>query len=131
VDAYPHPILQLDIRTHFFGLPFALDWFPTPGPDFSIRRVSRDIVLVSTEAWEAKMGKEDCGNSFDRRVFLGASTATLLGLSGVSLAQQQRPSEPHVGSEPATRAPSQAIADFAIGFDLKSALGSHSSTLSG
>ena len=39
--------------------------------------------------------------------FLGASTATLLGLPGVSLAQQQRPSEPHVGSEPATRAPSQ------------------------
>jgi MmgE/PrpD N-terminal domain len=67
------------------------------------------------------MGKEDYGNSFDRRVFLGASTATLLGLPGISLAQQQRPSEPHVGSEPATRAPSQAIADFATGFDLKSA----------
>ena len=31
------------------------------------------------------MGKEDYGNSFDRRVFLGASTATLLGLPGISL----------------------------------------------
>jgi 2-methylcitrate dehydratase PrpD len=67
------------------------------------------------------MGKENCGTSFDRRVFLGASTATLLGLPGISLAQQQKPKEPHVGGEPATRAPSQAIADFATGFDLKSA----------
>jgi hypothetical protein len=71
------------------------------------------------------MGEEDYGNSFDRRVFLGASTATLLGLPGISLAQQQRPSEPHVGSEPATRAPSQAIADFATGFDIKSAANRH------
>jgi len=76
--------------------------------------------LVIHRAREAKVGKEDYGNSFDRRVFLGAST-TLLGLSGTSLAQQQGPSEPSAGSEPATRAPSQAIADFATGFDLKSA----------
>jgi hypothetical protein len=68
--------------------------------------LSRDIVLVVKEAWEAMMGKEDYGNSLDRRVFLGASTATLLGLPGISLAQQQRPSEPDMGSEPATRAPS-------------------------
>src|SRR5712671_7883417 len=59
--------------------------------------------------------------SLDRRIFLGASTATLLGLPGISLAQQQRPSEPGKSSEPAARAPSQAIADFATGFDLKSA----------
>ena len=63
-------------------------------------------MLVVKGAWEAMMGKEDYGNSLDRRVFLGASTATLLGLPGISLAQQQRPSEPDMGSEPATRAPS-------------------------
>jgi 2-methylcitrate dehydratase PrpD len=67
------------------------------------------------------LGKEDYGNSLDRRVFLGASTATLLGLPGISLAQQQRPSEPDMGSEPATRAPSLAIARFVTGFDLNSA----------
>lgn len=67
------------------------------------------------------MGREDCGNSFNRRVFLDASTATLLGLPGIGLAKQQGPSELHVGSGPGTRAPSQAIADFATGFDLKSA----------
>ena len=44
---YPHPILKLDIRTHFFGLPFALNWFPTPGPDFSIRRVEFDAWLLA------------------------------------------------------------------------------------
>jgi len=44
---YPHPILQLDIRTHWFGLPFALNWFPTPGPDFSIRRTEFDAWLLA------------------------------------------------------------------------------------
>ena len=43
---YPHPILKLDIRTHFFGLPLALNWFPTPGPDYSIRRVEFDAWLL-------------------------------------------------------------------------------------
>jgi hypothetical protein len=52
------------------------------------------------------MGKDDNGNSLDRRIFLGASTATLLGLPGVSLAQQQSPSGPGKGSDPAGRAPS-------------------------
>ena len=40
------------------------------------------------------MGKDDNGNALDRRIFLGASTATLLGPPRISLAQQQRPSEP-------------------------------------
>jgi menaquinone-9 beta-reductase len=44
--SYPHPILELDVRTHFFGLPFALNWFPTPGPDYSIRRVEFDAWLL-------------------------------------------------------------------------------------
>jgi MmgE/PrpD N-terminal domain len=66
------------------------------------------------------MGKDDDGNSLDRRIFLGASTAALLGLPGISLAQQQRPSGPGKVSDPAARAPSQSIADFVTGFDLKS-----------
>lgn len=49
---YPHPILTLDIRTHFFGLPFALDWFPTPGPDYSIRRVEFDAWLLKRSGAE-------------------------------------------------------------------------------
>src|SRR4051812_6159968 len=44
---YPHPILKLDIRTHFLGLPFGLNWFPTPGPDFSVRRVEFDAWLLA------------------------------------------------------------------------------------
>jgi hypothetical protein len=70
---------------------------------------------------EAMMGDDDDGNSLDRRIFLGASTATLLGLPGVGLAQRQRPSGPGKVSDPAVRTPSQAIADFMTGFDLKSA----------
>jgi menaquinone-9 beta-reductase len=49
---YPHPILQLDIRTHFFRLPFALNWFPTPGPNFSIRRVEFDAWLLARSGAE-------------------------------------------------------------------------------
>ena len=67
------------------------------------------------------MAKDDDSNSLDRRIFLGATTATLLGLPGISLAQQQKPSEPGKGSDLAAQAPSQAIADFVTGFDLKSA----------
>jgi flavin-dependent dehydrogenase len=44
---YPHPLLKLDIRTHLFRLPFALPWFPTPGPDYSIRRVEFDAWLLA------------------------------------------------------------------------------------
>jgi len=49
---YPHPILPLDIRTHFFRLPFALPWFPTPGPDYSIRRVEFDAWLLKRSGAE-------------------------------------------------------------------------------
>jgi flavin-dependent dehydrogenase len=61
-DDYPHPILKLDIRPHFFGLPFALRWFPTlapalairwsDGPDFSIRRVEFDAWLLARSGAE-------------------------------------------------------------------------------
>jgi hypothetical protein len=85
------------------------------------------------------MGKDDDSNSLHRRTLLGATTATLLGLPGISLAQQQEPSEPDKGSDLTVRTPSRTIADFVTGFELKSAppivielaLGSHSSTLSG
>ena len=43
---YPHPILELDIRSNIRGLPFALPWFPTPGPNYSIRRVEFDALLL-------------------------------------------------------------------------------------
>jgi menaquinone-9 beta-reductase len=43
---YPHPIIELDIRTHLFGLP-GLNWFPTPGANYSIRRVEFDAWLLA------------------------------------------------------------------------------------
>ena len=49
---YPHPIIKLDVRTHFFGLPLALNWFPTPGPDYSIRRVELDAWLLARSGAE-------------------------------------------------------------------------------
>jgi menaquinone-9 beta-reductase len=52
-DDYPHPILKLDIRTHFFSIPFALNWFPTPGPNFSIRRVEFDAWLLTRSGAES------------------------------------------------------------------------------
>lgn len=51
-EDYPHSILKLDIRTHFFGLPFAFNWFPTPGPDYSIRRVEFDAWLLARSGSE-------------------------------------------------------------------------------
>lgn len=50
---YPHPILKLDIRTHFFGLPVAFNWFPTAGPNYSIRRVEFDAWLLERSGAEA------------------------------------------------------------------------------
>ena len=49
---YPHPILKLDIRTHFFALPFALNWFPTVGANYSIRRVEFDAWLLKRSGAE-------------------------------------------------------------------------------
>jgi geranylgeranyl reductase family protein len=48
---YPHPIIELDIRTHLFGLP-GLKWFPTPGADYSIRRVEFDAWLLARSGAE-------------------------------------------------------------------------------
>lgn len=49
---YPHPILELDIRSEVRGLPFALSWFPTPGPNFSIRRFEFDAWLLERSGAE-------------------------------------------------------------------------------
>jgi flavin-dependent dehydrogenase len=43
---YPHPLLKLDIHTHIPKIPFALNWFPTTGENFSIRRVEFDAWLL-------------------------------------------------------------------------------------
>ena len=43
---YPHPILELSIRTHLPKIPFGLNWFPTPGINYSIRRVEFDSWLL-------------------------------------------------------------------------------------
>ena len=50
---YPHPILELDVRTHFLGLPIALNWFPTAGPNYSIRRIEFDAWLLERSGAEA------------------------------------------------------------------------------
>jgi 2-methylcitrate dehydratase PrpD len=70
------------------------------------------------------MASDGRSNSLDRRIFLGASTATLLGIPGISVAQP-KPSEqtPAKGSAPVADGPkpSQIIADFVTGFDPKNA----------
>jgi 2-methylcitrate dehydratase PrpD len=63
--------------------------------------------------------------AMDRRLFLGAGASTLLGMPGVALAQQSTAagaggSGPG-GSTPQGKRLSQLIAEFIIGFDLKTA----------
>ena len=45
-EVYPHPLLELDIRAHYPKVPFALNWFPTKGRNFSIRRTEFDAWLL-------------------------------------------------------------------------------------
>lgn len=45
-EDYPYPLLKLDIRTHLPKIPFALKWFPTPGNNYSIRRIEFDAWLL-------------------------------------------------------------------------------------
>ena len=49
---YPHPMLKMDIRSEVRGLPFTLSWFPTPGPNFSIRRTEFDAWLLERSGAE-------------------------------------------------------------------------------
>lgn len=43
---YPHPLIDLNVRSHFPKVPIGLPWFPTPGRNFSIRRVEFDAWLL-------------------------------------------------------------------------------------
>ncbi|MEL7466056.1 MAG: NAD(P)/FAD-dependent oxidoreductase [Pseudomonadota bacterium] len=51
-ETYPHPMLEMDIRSNVRGLPFTLSWFPTPGPNFSIRRYEFDAFLLERSGAE-------------------------------------------------------------------------------
>lgn len=55
----------------------------------------------------------------DRRLFLGASTATLLGMPRIGLAQPATSAPAAVkDAKPEAKKPSEHIADFVVGFDL-------------
>lgn len=43
---YPHPLLKLNVRSHFPKVPFGLNWFPTKGENYSIRRTEFDAWLL-------------------------------------------------------------------------------------
>jgi 2-methylcitrate dehydratase PrpD len=76
-------------------------------------------VTVGTVREEAAMDDRD--GSFDRRSFLGASALTLVGLSSDAFAQQTSVQPPRVTmSEGEAKTISQAVADYIVGFDLKS-----------
>jgi menaquinone-9 beta-reductase len=83
---YPHPILQLDIRMHLFGLPFALNWFPTPGPDFSIRRLEFDAWLLARSGAETIVHEvKTISRDGDRYVIDGAYACRyLVGAGGTT-----------------------------------------------
>jgi len=88
---YPHSILKLDIRTHFFGLPFAFNWFPTPGANYSIRRVEFDDWLLRRSGaevieHEAKTIRRDD----DRYVIDDAFSCTYLVGAGGSMCPVRR-----------------------------------------
>ena len=62
----------------------------------------------------------DEANALDRRVFLGASTAAVLGLPGIARAEDAptaKAEAPKVGARPV----SEVIADYIVNFDLKTA----------
>jgi 2-methylcitrate dehydratase PrpD len=64
------------------------------------------------------MQRKRATHSLDRRLFLGTSAGTLLGLSGSALAQEQRPAAAARATEPAKKL-TAALAEFIAGFDLK------------
>jgi 2-methylcitrate dehydratase PrpD len=65
------------------------------------------------------MATDQAFNTVDRRVFLGATAASVLGLPDVAAAQQQPSSG--VTSAAQTDPVSEIIADFIVSFDLKNA----------
>jgi 2-methylcitrate dehydratase PrpD len=67
------------------------------------------------------MINDDSAYSFDRRVFLGSSAATLMGLPEIAVAQQTPGAAAAPKVETAGKPLSVYIADFVTGFDLKDA----------
>jgi 2-methylcitrate dehydratase PrpD len=67
------------------------------------------------------MASDHSSNAVDRRIFLSAGTATVLGLPSLALAQQ--PPQPSGAAAPAAapdgKTAGEMIADFIVGFDLK------------
>ncbi len=67
------------------------------------------------------MASDDDANPLDRRIFLGASTATLFGLPSIAVAQQQQQAgaAAPVAATRDRKTAGEIIADFITGFDLK------------
>ena len=66
------------------------------------------------------MEKDDTTNPLDRRLFLAASASTLIGASTGALAQQPPAPKPSAEAGEGGR-PTQLVAEFVAGFDLKQA----------
>jgi 2-methylcitrate dehydratase PrpD len=67
------------------------------------------------------MAGDDASHSLDRRIFLGASTAAMMGLPPMALAQQAGAAAPPAGAGKEEKPVSESLADYIVGFDLKNA----------
>ncbi|MEX3010204.1 NAD(P)/FAD-dependent oxidoreductase [Hoeflea sp. TYP-13] len=81
---YPHPLLELDIRSHFPKVPFGLNWFPTKGKNYSIRRTELDAFLLErSEAPVEKHSVKTIRREGDRYIIDNAySCRNLVGAGG-------------------------------------------------
>jgi 2-methylcitrate dehydratase PrpD len=57
--------------------------------------------------------------SLDRRIFLGAGSAAVLGVPGITLAQQQPDAAVKTSQNRAGKTAAEMLAEFIVGFDLK------------
>ncbi len=67
------------------------------------------------------MAGDDASHSLDRKIFLGASTAAMMGLPSIGLAQQAGAAPPPAAGGKEERPVSDSLADYVVGFDLKNA----------
>jgi 2-methylcitrate dehydratase PrpD len=67
------------------------------------------------------MADDDASHSLDRRIFLGASTAAMMGLPSIGLAQQTGAAPPPAAGGKEEKPVSDSLADYIVGFDLKNA----------
>jgi 2-methylcitrate dehydratase PrpD len=67
------------------------------------------------------MAGDDVSYSLDRRIFLGASTAAMMGLPPMAMAQQAGAAAPPASGGKEERPVSESLADYIVGFDLKNA----------